>query len=64
MYDSILIVRPRDPDLMQYKNAVFYFRGKGGDTKRGDTFRDEEIVRLQRERRQRVLQANYGMGRQ
>jgi hypothetical protein len=52
VYDRYIVIRQRDPDLMQYKNAGFYFRGKGGDTKRGDALRDQEIVKLQRERRQ------------
>ena len=51
-YDKLLVFNKRDDDLLQYKNAGFYFKGKGGDTKRSSEFRDEEIKRLQSERKQ------------
>ena len=51
-YDRQLAIAPRNNDVMQYKNAGTYFKGKGGDSKRGSSFRDGEIARLQMERRQ------------
>ena len=51
-YDKGIVIKPRDADLYGYKNAGFYFKGKGGDTKQSNAFRDEEIKRLQLERRQ------------
>ena len=42
-------LRPRQ--VMQYKNAGLYFRGKGGDAKSSSSYRDEQIAQLQVERR-------------
>ena len=30
-YDKGSVIKPRDADLYGYKNAGFYFKGKGGD---------------------------------
>ena len=54
VYDKAIKIRPRNDDVYQYKNAGFYFPGKGGTMKGGKTsnaFRDEEIKRLQSERK-------------
>ena len=51
VFDKGIILKARDDDLLQYKNAGFYFKGKGGDTKRSSDYRDEEIKRLQNERK-------------
>ena len=53
-YEKSIVLKPRDDDLYQYKTAGFYFPGKGGTMKGGKTsnaFRDEEIKRLQSERK-------------
>ncbi len=52
VYEKGVVLKPRDADLLQYKNAGFYFKGKGGDTKTSSAYRDEEIKKLQLERRQ------------
>jgi len=53
-YDKNLVIRPRDDDVMQYKNAGFYFPGKGGSgdkRKKSSESRDEMIKDLQRDRK-------------
>ena len=51
-YEKGIVVVPRDADVFQYKTAGFYFKGKGGDNKVNSEFRNEEIKRLQGERKQ------------
>lgn len=51
-YEKGIVIFPRDLDVFQYKTAGFYFKGKGGDTKMNSEFRNEEIKRLQGERKQ------------
>jgi hypothetical protein len=51
-FEKGIVVVPRDADVFQYKTAGFYFKGKGGDNKVNSEFRNEEIKRLQGERKQ------------
>ena len=54
VYDKAIKIKPRNEDVYQYKNAGFYFPGKGGGSgydKGGSAFRDAEIARLQEERK-------------
>ena len=50
-FDKYIVVNARSSDVMQYKNAGLYFRGKGGDAKSSSSYRDEQIAQLQVERR-------------